>query len=169
MSDPENISLTESNNRTKIYRATGNPGRYYFLHTRKIVPGQILRGGASNPNFPIEKYEVVPKPDRRQAVRNNVVIDYSKIKESDPVVSKHLYVTDINMIATKHGWKLSARANKALQAWGKSVNELSDILASYKEQYSDCNYLDYSVQENKFITKWKNPAEPPTPVPSAEE
>lgn len=159
----------EVDSRRKVYRAGTDsaPGRYYFLDDRKIVPRQVIKG-VTNPDFDLSKYIVVPKPAPKSATRGPPV-DYSKIREAAPSISKRIHIEDINMIATKQGWKLSARALKAMQVWGKTITELSQLLSQYKEEYSDCNYLDYNLDRNEFITKWRSVSEPATPVASEPE
>jgi hypothetical protein len=156
--------VVEVDTRRKVYRAGSDaaPGRYYFLDDRKIVPRQVIKG-VTNPDFDLTKYLVVPKPAPKSASTRAPPVDYSKIRAEAPSISKRIHIEDINMIATKQGWKLSARALKAMQVWGKTITELSDLLAQYKEEYSDCNYLDYNLERNEFITKWRSVSAPATP------
>lgn len=152
----EQITLS---NKPQVYQAIGKngPGRYYYISTKKLVPGQTLKDGSVNPKFDISKYEVVSRPERSNgAVRQRVV--YDKIRESAPVVVKRLTLLEINNIALRYEWKASARCQRALSVWGKSKDELLQLFASYKEQHPDCNYLDYDPATNEFVVKWRKPA-----------
>ena len=159
------IEEVQEDTRRKVYRAgtDANPGRYYFADDRRIVPRQVLKGGIPNPEFSLDKYQLVPKPAPK-AISRGPKADYSRIRESEPTVCKRVNVEDINMLATKQGWKLSARALKAMQVWGKGLSELSDILAKYKEDFTDCNYIDYNLTDNHFVVKWRSISEPSTPL-----
>ena len=154
----------------QIYQAEGKngPGRYYYLETRKIVPGQILRGGGNNTKFDLTKYEVVARPKAKQSARRTA-IDYSKIREEEPVVCKKVTLLEIETIAMRNEWKLSARCKRAFSVWGKNAEELNNVLVGYKEKYPDCNYLDYDVKSNAIHPKWRDIELPGTPATPSEE
>jgi hypothetical protein len=153
------LPVTAQSGKPQVYQAVGKngPGRYYYISTKKLVPGQTLKGGEVNPAFDLSKYEVVSKPERASAATRPRV-NYDKLRESVPGVVKRLTLLEINNIALRQEWKLSARCQRALCIWGKSRDELLEMFSTYKEQHPDCNYLDYDPTNNEFIVKWRKPS-----------
>lgn len=148
----------------RIYRAgsSDKPGKFYFFDERKLVPGQTLRKDGKtidNPDFErdfLHLYHIVDKPLKKAPVRGKDHTNYKVIREKDPEFSKKLNLEDINVVAVNCGWKLSTKAIKAFQYWGKGVDEITQMLVSYKSLYADCNYIDYDVNTNQFLAKWKH-------------
>lgn len=147
-----------------IYRAGGDdkPGKYYFFDERKLVPGQSIRKDGKtidNPDFEkdyLHLYSIVDKPLKRKPVRGKDRQNFKALKESEPSFSKKINMDDINMVAINCGWKLSTKAIKAFQYWGKGVDQIKSLLEDYKSSYSDCNYIDYDHESNQFLAKWKH-------------
>jgi hypothetical protein len=148
----------------KIYRAGSGekPGKYYFLDERKLVPGQSIRKDGKtidNPDFEkdyLHLYSIVDKPGKRTPVRGKDRDNYKILREQEPGFAKKINMEDINMVAIQCGWKLSTKAIKGFQAWGKGAEEITQILNNFKTTHSDCNYIDYDHLSNQFLAKWKH-------------
>lgn len=151
------MSESGHSNKPLIYRAKGKegPGRYYYISTKKLVPGQTTKEGKENGEFDIGKYEVVERPGRSTGIRQRLT--YEKLRQEAPGVVKRLTLLEINNIGLRNGWKLSARCQKAMSVWGKSKEELMEIMEGYRERHPECNYLDYDYENNEFIVKWRKP------------
>lgn len=141
--------------RQEIFRAgtRENPGRYYFVQSRKIVPGQI-KNGVDNPDFNINKYRVVPKPDRR--IQRDTT-DYKTVLQSgEPAVIKSVNISSITSIALNYGWRLSTKCARALNNWGKGQNEIMDFFKKQRDSYQEENYLDYDPKRNTFVCRCRD-------------
>ena len=152
----------------QVYQGQGPKGRYYFVSSGKIVPGQVLRGGVPNPKFDVTKYEIIAKPANRAHNTVTRPEDYVQVRLSNLSIRKKITQVDTQLIAASIGWRLSVKAQRALCALGKSVDQLKELLTTFKESEPDSNYLDYDIKDNQFLAKWREipSSAPVTPVAS---
>ena len=142
----------------QIYRAQvkDKTGRWYFVHSRKIVPGQVLKDGSTNDKFDTSIYEISSKPPNRNLGRKT--IDTKILLEGIPSIVKKVTTDEILIAASNSCWKLSERAQRIFLelALSSGLDTIKSTLDDYKQQHTDCNYLDYNQKLNKFVASWKS-------------
>ena len=119
-------------NKREIYQAVkrnGEPGRYYFLSTGTCVPNQTIKGqkGESNPNFNVNKYSVVPRPENRAASQRVALV-----KDGDGLLPVRQSFTTRDVIELGNSMGLKIAASAASQFY-RAYNSLEEVCVSLEK------------------------------------
>jgi hypothetical protein len=149
-------------NKTVIYKSRGDKGLYYYITKKgknRLVTTQekILQNK--------DKYEIISyeeayalKADIKEEMRKGdkltpeLTTDKVEMRVYPQVTFKN-----IKSVGEKNGLIISTAAVKALQASGKNYLDICNFVLETKEQYPDCNKLQFDTKNNSFNVSYRCP------------